>query len=60
MPVTMLCSQVARQVDVLDAKLKEEQETSLRALETIIASSQGGAPAAAAGGPLMVAAKTVL
>lgn len=35
--------QVARQVDVLDAKLKEEQENSLKALETIIASSQGGA-----------------
>eukprot|EP00197_Chlamydomonas_leiostraca_P014832 CAMPEP_0202879656 /NCGR_PEP_ID=MMETSP1391-20130828/33934_1 /ASSEMBLY_ACC=CAM_ASM_000867 /TAXON_ID=1034604 /ORGANISM="Chlamydomonas leiostraca, Strain SAG 11-49" /LENGTH=68 /DNA_ID=CAMNT_0049562047 /DNA_START=9 /DNA_END=215 /DNA_ORIENTATION=- len=35
--------QVARQVDVLDAKLKEEQENSLKALETIIATSQGGA-----------------
>ncbi|GFH10230.1 uncharacterized protein HaLaN_05506 [Haematococcus lacustris] len=32
--------QVARQVDVLDHRVKEEQDTSLRALETILASSQ--------------------
>jgi len=31
--------QVARQVDVLDARLREEQETSLKALEAILAGS---------------------
>ncbi len=35
--------QVARQVDVLDARLREEQETSLKALEAILAGSGAGA-----------------
>jgi hypothetical protein len=35
----MQCMQVARQVDVLDMRLKEEQESSLKALEAILANS---------------------
>ena len=35
-------AQVARQVDVLEEKLREEQKSSLQALETIL--SQAGLP----------------
>ena len=37
-----LALQVARHVDVLDSRLREEQETSLKALEALLA---GAAPA---------------
>jgi hypothetical protein len=36
--------QVARQVDVLDARLREEQDTSLKALEAILAGAASPAP----------------
>ncbi len=39
--------QVARQVDVLDGKLRDEQETSLKALEAILAQA-GNSPLRAA------------
>jgi hypothetical protein len=38
-PPPSVSTQVARQVDVLDTKLKEEQESSLRALENLLANT---------------------